>query len=246
MIGLVQAELLKLRTTRTTYALLGTALAVVLGVLILVLAFFARGSSVDDEDLGALFSLTAIADMLVLSLGIVGGAGEFRHGTITSALLVTPTRWPVVVAKAIAYAIAGFAYAVATIVLCLVVALPWLAVKDASFDLGGSAWVVPVAGRILVATLTAALGVGVGTLFRNQAAGLVVALVYLLAIEPALAAVSGGIARYGLNGATLAMFGSGNFSSDPLPFGVGCLLYLGYVSSFVAAGIVVLMRRDVS
>jgi ABC-2 type transport system permease protein len=154
MIGLVQAELLKLRTTRTTYALLGTALAVVLGVLILVLAFFDRGSSVDDEDLGALFSLTAIADMLVLSLGIVGGAGEFRHGTITSALLVTPTRWPVVVAKAIAYAIAGFAYAVATIVLCLVVALPWLAVKDASFDLGGSAWVVPVAGRILVATLT--------------------------------------------------------------------------------------------
>jgi len=244
--ALLEAELLKLRTTRTTWALLGAALVVVLGVLILVLAFFDRGSTVDDEDLGALFSLTAIADALVLSLGIVGGAGEFRHGTITSALLVTPSRWPVVVAKAIAYALAGLAYALATIVLCLVVALPWLATKDASFDLGGSAWVVPVSGRILVASFGAAMGVGIGTLFRNQAAGLVTALLYLLAVEPALAAVSGAISTYGVNGASLAMFGSSSFSGDELPFGVGVLLYLGYVVLFVAAGSGLLLRRDVS
>jgi ABC-2 type transport system permease protein len=246
MTALLRAELLKLRTTRTTWALLGSALVVVLGVLILVLAFFDRGSSVDDSDLGALFGLTAIADMLVLCLGIVGAAGEFRHGTITSALLVTPTRWQVITAKAIAYAIAGFLYALATLVLCLVVALPWLAIKDASFDLGGTAWLIPVAGRILAATLSAALGVGVGTLFRNQAAGLVTALVYILAIEPALSAVSDKISTFGLNGASLAMFGSASFSGDKVPFGVGVLLYTGYVVLFVGAGIAVLMRRDVS
>jgi ABC-2 type transport system permease protein len=246
MSALLRAELLKLRTTRTTWALLGSALVVVLGVLILVLAFFERGSSVDDSDLGALFALTAIADLLVLSLGIVGAAGEFRHGTITAALLVTPSRWPVVVAKAIAYAIAGGVYALATIVLCLVVALPWLAIKDASFDLGGTAWLVPVSGRILYAMFTAALGVGVGTLFRNQAAGLVTMLIYILALEPALGAVSDTIGTYGLNGSSLAMFGSDTFTGDALPFGAGVLVYFAYVAVFTGAGIAVLLRRDVS
>jgi ABC-2 type transport system permease protein len=247
MMALIQAELLKLRTTRTTWALLGSALLVVLGVLILVLALFDRGSSVDSEDLGALFALTSIADLLVLSFGIVGAAGEFRHGTITSALLVTPARWPVVAAKAIAYAIAGLAYAIGTVLLCLVVALPWLAIKDASFDLGGSGWLQPVTGRILYAMFTAALGVGIGTLFRNQAAGLVVALIYVLGVEPALTAVSDAIGTYGLNGASLAMFGSDEtFGGDALPFGLGTLLYLGYAVLFCAAGSLLLLRRDVS
>lgn len=242
MIRLIRAELLKLRTTRTTYALLGAALVVVLGVLILVLALSDRGSTVDDKDLGDLFRLTAIADLLVLSLGIVGAAGEFRHGTITSALLITPARWPVVVAKAIAYALAGLAYAVATVLLCLIVSLPWLAIKDTTFDIGGTGWVLPVIGRMLYAMIIAILGVGVGTLFRNQAAALVIALVYLLAVEPPLSALWSGIADYGISGASFALFGA----DGGLPFGLGGLLFFGYAVLFLAAGSALLLRRDVS
>ena len=245
MTRLVGAELLKLRTTRTTWALLGSALAIVLGVLILVLAFFESGSSVSDRDLGALFSLTAIADLLVLCLGIVGGAGEFRHGTITGTFLVTPSRWPAIAAKAIAYGMAGFAYAIATLLLTLAVALPWLAAKDASFDLGGTAWILPVSGRILYATFTAVLGVGIGTLFRNQAAGLVTALVVLLAVEPALSAISKPIARFGPSGAGLAMFGSDGFDGHGIPFGAGVALYLAYALLLLGAGIALALRRDV-
>lgn len=245
MSALIRAELLKLRTTRTTWALLGSALVIVVGVLILVLAFFDRGSSVNDSDLGELFSLTAIADLLVLSLGIVGAAGEFRHGTVTASFLVTPERWPVIVAKAIAYALAAFAYAIATLLVTLLIALPWLALKDASFALGGTDWIQPVAGRVLYAMLTAALGVGIGTLFRNQAAALVTALVVLLAVEPALGALSDVIATYGPSGSSLAMFGGG-FGEDTLPFGAGALVYAAYGVVFIAAGIAVLLKRDVS
>ena len=242
MTRLVQAELLKLRTTRTTYALLGSALVIVLGVLILVLAFVDHGATINDDDLGDLFTFTVIADLLLLSLGIVGAAGEFRHGTITSALLVTPTRWPVIVAKAIAYALVGLVYALATVLLCLVIALPWLAIKDATFDLGGAGWVQPVIGRLLYAMITAVLGVGIGTLFRNQAAGLVVALVYLLAVEQALSIAWHGFSDYGINGASLALFGA----NDALSFGVGALLFFGYAVLFVGAGSALLLRKDVS
>ncbi|MGI8594356.1 MAG: ABC transporter permease subunit [Solirubrobacteraceae bacterium] len=247
MSALLRAELLKLRTTRTTWVLLAVALAIVVGALIIILALLDRGGKVTDSDLGDLFSLTAIADLLILSLGIVAAAGEFRHGTITAGFLITPSRWPVVLAKAIAYALVGLAYAAATLLVVLVVALPWLAAKDVSLELGGTAWIGPVAGRLLYAALTAALGVGLGTLFRNQAAALVTALVTLLAIEPALSAVSDAVATYGLNGASTALFGaSESFGGDGLPFWGGALLYAGYAALFVGAGVALTMRRDVA
>jgi ABC-2 type transport system permease protein len=245
--ALLRAELLKLRATRTTWVLLGVALAIVLGVLILVLALFDRGGRVSDDDLGGLFSFTAIADLLVLSLGIVGAAGEFRHGTITAAFLITPARWPVIVAKALAYALLGVGYALATLALCAALALPWLAIKDASFDLTGSAWIQAIAGRCLYGAFIAALGVGVGTLVRNQAAALVATLVFLLAIEPALGAVSGAVGTYGLNGAALSIFGASDTGiADVLPFGAGVALYLGYVLLFLGAGTALTLKRDVS
>ena len=246
MSALLRAELLKLRTTRTTWVLLGVALAIVAGALIIILALLDRGGTVNDEDLGDLFTFTSIADLLVLCLGIVAAAGEFRHGTITAGFLVTPSRWPVVVAKAIAYALVGLVYAAATLVVVLVVALPWLAAKDVTLVLGGAAWIEPVAGRLLYAALTAALGVGLGTLFRNQAAALVTALVVLLAVEPALSAVSGAIATYGINGARVALFGASEDFADVLPFWAGALLYTGYAALFVGAGIALTLRRDVA
>jgi ABC-2 type transport system permease protein len=245
--ALIRAELLKLRTTRTTWVLLGTAMLIVLSVLVLVLALFDHGGQVSGDDLGALFSFTAIADLLVLSLGIVGAAGEFRHGTVTAAFLVTPARWPVIVAKAIAYALVGMVYALATLLLCAALALPWLAIKDANFDVGGDAWILAIAGRCLYGAFIAALGVGIGMLVRNQAAALVAALVFLLAIEPALGAVSGAVATYGLNGAALSIFGASDTGiADVLPFGAGVALYLGYVLLFLGAGTVLTLRRDVS
>jgi len=246
MSALLRAELLKLRTTRTTWVLLASALAIVVGTLVLILALLDRGGTVTDEDLGDLFSFTAIADLLVLSLGIVAAAGEFRHGTVTAGFLITPSRWPVVVAKALAYAVVGLAYAAATLLVVVIVALPWLAAKDVTLELAGAAWIEPVAGRLIYAGLTAALGVGLGTLFRNQAAALVTALVALLAIEPALSAVSDAVATYGPSGASTALFGASETFGDVLPLWAGALLYAGYAALFVGAGVALTLRRDVA
>ncbi len=246
MSALLRAELLKLRTTRTTWVLLGIALAIAAGVLVIILSVLERSRTITDDNLGALFSFISIADLLVLCLGIVAAAGEFRHGTVTAGFLITPSRWPVVVAKAIAYALVGLAYGAATLLLLLVVGLPWLAAKDVTLELGGTGWIEPVTGRLLYAGLSAALGVGLGTLFRNQAAALVTALVTLLAVEPALQLVSDAVGTYGLNGTSAALFGDSESFSDVLPFWAGALLYAGYAALFVGAGIALTLRRDVS
>ena len=216
MTALLRAELLKLRTTRTTWVLLGTALLIVLGVLVIVLALFDRGGRVTDEDLGGLFSFTAIADLLVLSLGIVGAAGEFRHGTITAAFLVTPARWPVIVAKALAYALAGVGLRPRDAASC---ARRWPCrgsrSRTPTSSIAGARGSRRSPAAALYGALIAALGVGIGTLVRNQAAALVATLVFLLAIEPALGAVSGAVATYGLNGAALAIFGASDTGTRP-------------------------------
>jgi ABC-2 type transport system permease protein len=65
--------------------------------------------------------------MLVVRIGIMVMAGEFRFNTITSTFLVTPERKRVVAAKLAASSLVGVAIAAVSSLLTLAIALPWLA-----------------------------------------------------------------------------------------------------------------------
>ena len=85
MNSLLHAELLKLRTTRTFGAVVGTAAA-------LSLILVALGAIVGAEkDPHALFTNTSITYIIVL-LGAIGMSGEWRHRTITGSVLAAPDR----------------------------------------------------------------------------------------------------------------------------------------------------------
>ena len=76
----LEAEFLKLRTTRTFFAL--TASAVGLSVLIVVL-FASLGSNLTGDDVHGLFTAD-FTGLFILLLGAIGMSGEFRHRTIAS------------------------------------------------------------------------------------------------------------------------------------------------------------------
>jgi ABC-2 type transport system permease protein len=61
-------------------------------------------------------------------LGILGMAGELRHGTATSTFLVTQVRGRVVAAKLAAAAATGLAMALVASAAVFAVGLPWLKV----------------------------------------------------------------------------------------------------------------------
>jgi ABC-2 type transport system permease protein len=125
---LVRAELLKLRTTRTFWALAGSALGLVLLIVILNIAL---DHGLDDaSDVRSLLSTVGIYGLLALVLGVVAGAGEYRHGTIASTLLVTPNRLRAVSATVIACFLGGLAIGVVAGLVTAAVALPWLSAKD--------------------------------------------------------------------------------------------------------------------
>ncbi|HWC25986.1 MAG TPA: hypothetical protein VG474_05320, partial [Solirubrobacteraceae bacterium] len=92
---LVQAELLKLRTTRTFVALVAASLA--LSLLVVVLS----GLLADDwnaENARDLFTAD-FAGLFIVLLGVMGMAGEWRHRTITSTFLAAPDRIALLTAK---------------------------------------------------------------------------------------------------------------------------------------------------
>jgi ABC-2 type transport system permease protein len=90
---LVGAEVLKLRTTRTFYALVLTALALVVLPTIPIAAFVHVDSSDKDGLIEVLlFFIGGLVQSFALVLGILAATTEFRHGTITPSLPVVPPR----------------------------------------------------------------------------------------------------------------------------------------------------------
>ncbi len=250
MNDLIRAEFLKLRTTRMFY---GNALATLAFVPLFVATAIQTagddksGAALDtSEGLRSVLSAASSGSLMVLMIGIIVMAGEFRHNTATSTFLVTPDRRRVVGAKLIASALVGVGLAMLTSVLSLAIAVPWLAAKDVTVDVLSAEVGLILLAAIAATALYALLGVGVGSLIRNQTAAVVAVLVWVLVAENALVSFMPEVGRWLPGVATDALTGLGTPSYGLLPaWGAGLLLG-AYGLAFAAAGIRFVVRRDVA
>jgi len=247
MTALLAAELLKLRTIRATW-----------GYVIVVLALAALvntgnlGASSDDERLEPGFQERIFLDaafptaILALLLGILLFTNEFRHGTITRTLLVTPRRNTLVAAKIAAGAGVGIAFAAIVVVVTAVMALIWLSVLDIPLDLGEGA---SGAWRALVAlTVAGAFGAAVGGAVHSQVGALVGALVWMFVGEPLAWVILGllDIDRVADYLPAAAVIGATDSSDEGLPFAGKIGVALGWVAVATALAVVRTNRRDMS
>ena len=241
MTRLVGAELLKLRTTRTFWALGGSAVGLVLLIVVLSLAL-------DDQlrtptDVRSLLSTVGIAGLLTLVLGVVVGAGEYRHGTIASTLLVTPQRLRAVSAGVGACLLGGLAIGLTAAGLTALIALPWLSAKESVLPSTSGSLEIFLGGA-MYAALAAALGTAFGALLRNQVAGIVIVLVLIFVVDPALSALVDGVGQFTLTGLGIAMSG-GEGDSELLPRGVAAVVWALYAVLLTALAAMFTARRDV-
>lgn len=243
----IRSELLKLRTTRT---FLGIVIAT-LGLIALIVGVASATAPYDPQDVPGidLLSTAGLAQPFALMLGILAVSTEFRHGTITPTLLATPDRVRLMVAKLTAHGAAGVVLGVVGYGLAALLATLILPLRSIPTELALGDGLEMALGGIACVALLAALGVGIGTVVRNQVGAVIGGLAWLFMIEPLLSAiptVGPWIEDYGLGGAM------GALSQDPLGGGAaisqlaGGLLLLGYAALFAAAGVVLLRRRDVS
>jgi ABC-2 type transport system permease protein len=239
--ALLAAELLKLRTTRMVYGLLGALLAIVAIATVAVIA----DSSVEDlsRDQEGLFAAPATGIVFVLLLGVMLMAGEFRHGTITQTLLVTPARWKVLLAKIVAGGALGFAFGVISELFAVVLGSPLLVLKGVDISFDNDAWRL-VVGVVVASTITGMLGVSLGSLIRNQVVAIVVVFAWLLIVEPTLGAILEDNAKLTPGGAIAAVVADEE-DGALLTQSEGIALLLAYAAGLAAVGGRFVLSRDV-
>ena len=249
MTRLVKAELLKLRTTRTARTLLALAAAGTAALVALVLLLAGRPG---QPELGtdALRQLVLVPaqplTLAALVLGILGMAGEFRHGTATSTFLVTPVRGRVVAAKLAAAAATGLAMALVASAAVFAVGLPWLKAKGIEVTVADAGLLARVAGLAVAVALFAVLGVGLAALLRNQVAAVIVGLLWWSqGVERILVAVlhQPGLERWLPRGAASALTAPGDAT---LPMWAGGLVFAAYGLVLALAGGRLVARRDLT
>ena len=249
MTRLVHAELLKLRTTRTARILLSLAAAGTAALTVAVLALAGRpGQPALGDD--ALRQLVGVPGgpltLAALLLGILGMAGEFRHGTATPTFLVTPRRGRVVAAKLAASAVAGLALALVASVVVVAIAVGWLPAKGVHVPLADPGLAARVGGLAAVVALHAVLGTGLGALLRNQFAALVAGLLlWQGGIEDLLVGLLGrpGLERWLPEGAAAALTAPG----DATPaIWAGALVLAAYGVALAVVGGRLVVSRDLT
>lgn len=253
MTRLIQAEFSKLFSTKLWLWLLLGSFALTALFMSFTIGFDGAAGNVQprmDTPQGQrnLFAVAGVAGIWALILGTIAVTGEFRHQTVTPTFLATPHRGRVVIAKLIAYAITGVAYGIATILLAIAIALPWLSAKDISVSLGSNGILGTMLGVIVGVALYSLLGVGLGALIRNQIAAVVGALVYLFVIEQFISAIPTirDYYKYFPGGANSALTDGTQPNVTLLEPYQGGLLLVAYALVFAVLGTWLAVRRDVT
>jgi hypothetical protein len=249
MTRLVHSELLKLRTTRTARVLLTLAAAGTAALVAIVLLLAGRpGQPALGPDALRLLVLVPAQPLTLaaLVLGVLGMAGELRHGTATSTFLVTPKRGRVVAAKLAAAAVTGLAMAAASSAAVLAVGLPWLRAKGIEVAIADAGVAARVAGLAVAVALYAVLGTGLGALLRNQVAAVVVGLLWWTqGVERVLTGIlhQPGLERWLPKGAASALTAPG---VGTLPTWAGALVFAAYGLGLALLGGRLVARRDLT
>jgi ABC-2 type transport system permease protein len=252
MIRLIRGEFLKLRTTQVWFWLLLCTVAV--GALLSVAQVAPRDGIRTERAVPDLFAAFAATPgyIILFVLGVLGVTTEFRYQTITPTVLQTPSRWAIVTAKMITYAIVGVLYSLAALLAEGIVGIPWLSSKGIDVRLGNSEVQHAILGTFTVLALFGIVGLGIGALLRNQIVAVVVGIIFLVVLENILLAIP--VVKhawpYTPNGATQAILythGSTDVNGVHLlstSGGVIVLLLWAFVPAVVGAAFT--MNRDIT
>ena len=244
MIAQIRAELLKIRSTRTTIGLILGMIALILLFTLLTGLLTHPSGLASKEDQRQLVSVASLVAVFSALAGVLLVTSEYRFGTIRPTILFNPARSHVLTAKVLAGALAGIAFGV------LGEAIGW-AIGYAILD-GRGITVVLSSGDILLLTvgglagmaLWGAIGAGVGAIIHNQVGGVITLLASGLVIDKLLFGLAPSVGRFTPTRASDALMGLRvNHLVSP---SAGAILLVGWAAALSAIGIALTTRRDIS
>jgi ABC-2 type transport system permease protein len=244
MIPQVRAELLKIRSTRTTIGLLLGMIALILLFTILTGLLATAASLSTKEDQRQFLSLGSLAGVFSALAGVLLVTSEYRFGTIRPTILFTPKRSRVLASKVLAGLLAGLAFGVVGEAVGWAFGYAILDARGISFALGGGDTALLALGGLAGVALWGATGVGLGAMIRNQVGAVITLLAWGFVVDNLLFGLVPSVGRFtptrandGLEGLTTAHLLS--------PAAAGLVL-LAWAVLLASAGIALTARRDVN
>lgn len=247
----VRSEWIKLRSVRSTILTLGlTACAVVAtGVLVSMLSsgapIAAEGETSYDPAGNSLFGAT-LAQLVLGVMGALVMTSEYSTGLIRTTLTAVPRRLPVLWAKVIVVAAAGFVTMVASLLVAFFGGQAVYAGGGPSATLSDPGVLRAVLAAALFPTVIAVMGVGFGALMRHTATAIGI-LVAVLFVVPVLFETLGGTwgraSEYLPGEAGQAMITLVEEPGGMAP-STALLVLIGWIAALLGAGTVALRRRD--
>ncbi len=243
MNGQFKAELLKIRSTRTTIGL-------VLGMIALILLFSLLSglltktpnlTSTDDQR--GVLSVGSLAGVFSALGGIMLVTSEYRYGTIRPTFLFTPKRPRVLAAKLAAGLLAGLLFGIAGEGLGYGIGYAALRSRGIHIALNGNQTALLLLGTVAGTALWGAIGVGLGAIIRSQVGAIIGLLAWGFVAENLLFAFLPAAGRYTPVHAGDALIGL--TTKHLLHATAGGLVLLGWTIALALAGITLATRRDV-
>lgn len=261
-LGLVRSELTKILSTRLWWGLL-VGVVLYTGIQAGASAVFAGVDAGpgqpelpgldSDETLRGVYAAAAFSGAYVFALviGVTGMTGEYRYETATPTFLATPRRVRVVVAKALAHLVVGVGYGVVAVLCALLAGGLVVLVRGHSLGLDSLDLWRATGLAVLAVALWTMVGLGIGTLIRNQVAALLVAVAVTFLVEPLMsvglyAADLDEVGKFLPSTASSAVTSPPAMYGELLPWWAGALVLGGYAVAFAAVGVWLSVRRDVS
>lgn len=244
MIAQVKAEVLKVRSTRTTVGLVLGMLGLTLLIVVLSGLLTHADSLTSKKDQLGLFSPGGVALIFSGLAGVLLITSEYRYGTIHPTFVFNPRRWTVLSAKLTAGLLTGLVFGVAGVGLAFGVGSLILSARGIPQALNGGEIALLVLGGIAGIALRGAFGVGLGAIIRNQVAAVIGLLAWDFVINGLLFGLAPSVGRFMPTTAADALMGLK--TTHLLSPAAGGAVLVGWTVVLGLAGIALTLRRDVA
>jgi ABC-2 type transport system permease protein len=249
----VLSEFTKLRSVRSTWYSLGTAVVATIGLAALVPAIaghhYTQMSAQDKADFHPLevnFVGVQLAQLAIGVLGVLVITAEYSTGMIRASFTAVPKRLPVLWAKTIVYAATLLVLMIPSVLIAFVIGQAILSRHHINIAFSHPGVARAVFGAALYMTVVGLFGLGLGAIVRNTAGGISSFAAIMFVLPPLLnvlpASWNHAASPYLplAAGEAILAITPGNHLS---PW-VGLLLLCGYAAAALGVAAVLLVRRD--
>ena len=249
------SEFTKFRTVRSTVWTLLVAVVLMIGISALFSAVTASQYHTFDAADRATFNPVSISlsgmMFAVVAFGVLGVlmiSGEYSTGMIRSSLTAVPRRLPVLWGKLAVFAGVIFSISLVASFICFFLGQALLDSHHLGVSIAAPGALRSIIGAALYGTVAGMIGVALGALFRNTAAGIATFAGVFFVIPPLTgllpASISDHLSQYLPSYAGDALWGGARSVTNALSPWTGFAVLCGYAVVVIAAAALRLRRAD--